>query len=335
MQPPADPYRSSAGLATAASSSTACVAHDPACTPPGADDQAADQPPSRQAGVAHPAPFTPAEILQQAGAENFPVAPWFLPRTYRRHLTAVYGFARLVDDLGDEARGDRAALLDAFEADLIRVWDAEPETPLLRALQPTVRECGLSREPFLRLVEANRRDLTVHRYETYDGLRGYCALSADPVGHIVLEIFGVSTPSRIALSDRVCTALQIVEHCQDVGEDRRNGRVYLPQEDLRRFGVSDDDLTAAVAGPRLRAALAFEVDRAGALLDEGTPLVATLTGTARLAVAGFVAGGRAAIAAIRRADHEVLSATRSPRKRVVATETLGVLLRHRPARSGA
>lgn len=341
MQPPADPYCPS----TAAASTTLAPVADlggsgDAGAPAGgaagdeaaADKPAADKPPSRQAGAAYDAPFAPAEILQQAGAENFPVAPWFLPRAYRRHLTAVYGFARLVDDVGDEASGDRSRLLDALEDDLRRVWDGTAQTPLLRALQPTVQECGLAPEPFLRLVAANRADQAVHRYETYDDLRGYCALSADPVGRIVLGIFGVATPERIALSDLVCTALQIVEHCQDVGEDARAGRVYLPQQDLRRFGVHADDLTAPVASPALRALLSFELDRAGALLDAGAPLVGTLRGSARLAVAGFIAGGRAAIAAIRAADHEVLSATRSPRPRVVATELLGVLTRHRRTR---
>ena len=285
---------------------------------PELDDSPGDRPPSSEAGV----PFTPADILRQASTENFPVAPPFLPRWLRAHLMAVYGFARLVDDIGDESAGDRAAVLDLLETDLHRVWDATPETGLLRTLQSTVRECELSPEPFLQLIQANRQDLRVRRYETFDDLRGYCALSADPVGRIVLEVFGVATPERVALSDLVCTGLQLVEHWQDVAEDLGKGRVYLPQQDLRGYAVSESDLAADVAGARLRALMTFEVDRAAALLDAGAPLVSTLRGTARLAVAGFVAGGRAAVAAIRAADHEVLSATRRPKPRVVVTETL-------------
>jgi squalene synthase HpnC len=253
------------------------------------------------------------EVMARAGGENFPVASRLLPRRVREHLLAVYGFARLVDELGDSAPGDRLEALDWLEGELGQAFEGRAEHPLMRRLGETVRACELPREPFARLIEANRVDQRVSRYETWEQLRGYCALSADPVGEIVLGIFGAATPERIALSDSICTALQLAEHCQDVAEDFRAGRVYLPAEDLRRFGctVADLDAQAAAAAGRderpLREVIAFEVRRAHGLLDAGSPLVGELRGRERLAVAAFVAGGRAALGAIERARFDVLS----------------------------
>ncbi len=205
--------------------------------------------------------------MVQARDENFPVALWLLgPRT-RRHFLAIYGFARLVDDIGDEAAGNRLALLDQIEREL----DA-PEHPVMRALAATVRQCSLPREPFLRLIEANRRDQVVTSYETFGELLDYCRYSAAPVGELVLHVLGVATPERIALSDKICAALQVIEHLQDVDEDRARGRVYI--------GCFD--------GP----------GHARVLLEEGAPLVRRLGGRARLAVAGFLAGGRVALDAL-------------------------------------
>jgi len=253
-------------------------------------------------------------ILSLASRENFSVASLLLGRETRAHLTAIYGFARLVDQLGDEVEGDRLTILDGFEEDLHRVFDGAPQHPLLQRLAVTVRACNLPREPFLRLIEANRRDQLTSSYGTLDELLEYCDLSANPVGELVLHVFGAATTDRIQLSDRVCTALQLVEHWQDVGEDFRRGRVYLPAEDLERFGVDTSDLGSTTATPPLRALLEFEVDRARQLLDEGAPLVGRLRGRARVAVAGYVGGGRAALDAIAAADYDVLAAApRAPR----------------------
>ena len=204
-----------------------------------------------------------------------------LPRRERAHLLAVYGFARLVDELGDSdelAPADRLPALDWLEGELDRAFRGEATHPLLVRLEATVRECGLTREPFARLIEANRVDQRVARYRTWEQLRGYCALSADPVGELVLGVFGLATPGRIALSDSICTALQLAEHCQDVAEDLARGRVYLPLEDLARFGCAEADLARDHAGAPLREVLAFEVARARELLDEGAPLIAQLRG---------------------------------------------------------
>jgi squalene synthase HpnC len=242
----------------------------------------------------------PAEdaILPRASGENFSVASLLLGRRTRRHLQAIYGFARLVDQLGDDAAGDRLALLDVLEEELDRAFTGTPEHPLLRRVAASVRELDLPRGPFLRLIEANRRDQRVSRYETFAELVEYCDLSANPVGELVLHVFGVATPDRVALSNHVCTALQLVEHWQDVREDYERRRIYVPAEDLVRFGVTPEDLSAPHANERVRSLLAFEVDRARRLLDDGAPLVRTLRGRARVAVAGYVGGGRATIDAI-------------------------------------
>jgi squalene synthase HpnC len=260
-------------------------------------------------------------------AENFPVALRVLPRRVRRHLVAVYDVVRVIDDLGDEAAGDRTAQLEAFSQDLALVWDGgRPQADVLRRLVPTVRATGLPRELFERMVAANLQDQRVTSYQTYADLRQYCTLSADPVGRMVLGVFDVTSHTAGELSDRVCTALQLVEHWQDVAEDRAKGRVYLPKEDLIQYGVSPSDLDGASATPGLRRLMAFETERAAALLDSGAPLIGQLRGWARLAVAGYVAGGRAAVDALRRSGGEVLAATPRARKRDVLRHLLRLLL---------
>ena len=304
-----------------------------------------------------------AQAGAKAPAENFPVALRFLPRRYRGHLAAVYGFARSADDMGDEAAArERLDLLDELEADLNRLYrtvsragtagsrgpsqegpgpadegpggegtgsggtghagadGGPPRLAVVRALAPAVVTCAIPAQPFHDLIAANRQDQVVSRYPTYGDLLGYCRLSANPVGRIVLHIFGAATPEREALSDQVCTALQLAEHWQDVAEDQRAGRIYLPQEDMDRFGCAERDLAAPSAAPKVRALIAFEKQRARDLLDAGAPIVGTLRGAARAAVAGYVAGGRAALAAIAASGHDVLRATPRPAKARVAAE---------------
>ncbi|MCW3034483.1 MAG: hypothetical protein QOK19_680 [Solirubrobacteraceae bacterium] len=250
---------------------------------------------------------TAEAVMARAQTENFPVASRLLGGALREHLLAVYGFARLVDELGDSAPGDRLAALDWLSGELDAAFAGAPSHPLMLRLQSTIRECRLTRGPFERLIEANRLDQRRDRYETWSQLREYCALSADPVGEIVLGVFGQSSPERIALSDRICTALQLAEHCQDVAEDLRRGRIYIPAEDLARFGCEPGELSAAHASAPVRAVLAFEVDRARGLIAEGLPLLGMLRGRARLAVAAFAAGGSAALDAIERAGYDVLA----------------------------
>ena len=294
-----------------------------------------------------------SQAAGQAAGENFPVALRLLPRRYRQHLAAVYGFARSADDMGDKAPvADRLALLDELEADLARLyqWGPRPRDgvtrpsghrgvpgghppesaaapgadgprlPVVAALAPAVAQCAIPEQPFLVLIQANRQDQAVTRYESFTGLLGYCKLSANPVGRIVLHVFGVATSRREELSDLVCTALQLAEHWQDVAEDLRAGRIYLPAEDMERFGVTENDLAASSATAGVRELIAFETGRARSLLDQGAPIVGTLHGAARAAVAGYVAGGRAALAAITASGNDVLAATPRPGKRRVAAE---------------
>jgi squalene synthase HpnC len=193
-------------------------------------------------------------IDARASGENFPVVSVLAPRWARPHLRAVYGFARLVDDLGDEAAGDRNALLDELEREL----EGPPRTDVMRRVHATIAARGLSREPFARLIEANRIDQRKSRYESWEEVREYCTYSADPVGRLVLGIYGRDgDPELVSMSDSICTGLQLVNFLQDPPRDLALGRVYLPQESLRRFDVSDRDL----AGPlteRIVGLLRFE-----------------------------------------------------------------------------
>ena len=268
---------------------------------------------------------SPGAVMARAEGENFTVASRVLPRRVRSHLLAIYGFARLVDELGDSAPGDRLAALDWLEEDLDRAFLGRAEHPLLIRLQPTLRQCALPRGPFVRLIEANRVDQRVSRYDTWEELRGYCRLSADPVGELVLGVLGLASTERIALSDSICTGLQLTEHCQDVAEDFAAGRVYLPAEDLLRFGCSTEELSLKHAGEPLRAVIAFEVARARRLLADGAPLSRQLRGRAGLAVASCLAGGRAALDAIERAGCDVLAGpprAAAGRRLLVLVETL-------------
>jgi squalene synthase HpnC len=276
-------------------------------------------------------------VAAKASAENFPVALRVLPKRYRAHLTALYGFARLVDDIGDEplpglppgateetVTKTRLALLDDLQQDVAKIYgEGEPQLDAIRALKVTVTACGIPPKPLDDLIQANRQDQLVARYETYEELRKYCELSANPVGEVVLHIMRAATPERIRASDSICTALQLIEHTQDVAEDLGNGRIYLPREDMERFGVTEAELAEPRAAGNVRELIKFEADRAERLLDEGAPLIGTLHGAARIAVAGYLAGGRAALKAIADSNFDVLTATPKPGK----ADTLAAMAR--------
>ena len=296
------------------------------------------------AGDASVAAEVSLAVAAKASAENFPVALRILPRRYRQHLTALYGFARLADDIGDEPLpGIEAAdtparlrVLDALQDDLARGFgDGEagtgeaPRLPAIRALAATARECGIPRQPFDDLIQANRQDQEVTRYQTIGELIKYCGLSANPVGLVVLHIFGVATAERARLSDSICTGLQLVEHWQDVAEDLANGRIYLPADDMERFGCTEADLAQPAASAQVKELIAFEVRRAAQMLDEGASLIGTLRGAARLAVAGYVAGGRAALASITASGYDVLRETPRPGKARTLAELVRCYVRGR------
>jgi squalene synthase HpnC len=238
--------------------------------------------------------------------ENFPVVSWLLPSALRGPMYAVYAYCRGVDDLGDEAAGDRLALLDEWEAELRRCYDGTPADPRFVALADTIRRFDMPPEPFLRLVEANRRDQRQARYETFDELLDYCAYSANPVGRLVLRVFGYSDGERATLSDATCTALQLTNFWQDVVRDFAMGRVYLPLQDMADFGVSESDLAARRASRAFRELLRFEVERTRDYFRRGLPLIGSVRGRLRVDLRLFTLGGLAVLDAIERQRYDVL-----------------------------
>jgi squalene synthase HpnC len=255
------------------------------------------------------APELAAERIDaHARGENFPVASVLAPGWARPHLRAVYGFARLVDTLGDEVAGDRSSLLDALERELV----GAPRSEIMRRLHATIAARELPLEPFRRLIEANRIDQVKTRYETWEELRDYCTYSADPVGRLVLAVYGRAGERHLlARSDSVCTGLQLVNFLQDPPRDLGLGRVYLPQEDLRRFGVVDEDLHGPLTDA-IASLLRFEAERAKPLLEQGFLLADALGGRPGLSLALYARGGLAALAALERAGWDVFTSRPAP-----------------------
>ena len=255
--------------------------------------------------------------------ENFPVALRLLPARVRRGLLALYAYARYVDDIGDEFDGPRIRALEQIRAQVEVLYDGgRPELPAVAGLAVLREEFRVPAQPFLDLVQANLADQQVFRYATFPDLLDYCRLSASPVGRVVLRIIGAGAEHLAELSDRICTGLQIVEHLQDVGEDFRAGRVYLPGADMARFQVTEPMLAQRTAPAPVRELVRYELDRASAYLEAGSPLVSALRGPGRLAVAGFLAGGRAAVRAVRAAEYDVLGVDCSPSKRGLLVDLL-------------
>jgi squalene synthase HpnC len=249
-----------------------------------------------------------ASVARRAHTENFPVASVLFPRRLRPHLRAIYGFARLVDILGDELEGDRLAALDELEREVDRCYTGTPEWPVMHVLQPTIRAFDLRREPFLRLIEANRMDQRIDEYASWDDLRFYCTHSADPVGRLVLGLLRLAGDEEaVAASDDVCTGLQLVNFLQDVPRDLALGRVYLPADDRRLFDVARLDRPS----PELRAVLEFEAARARTLLASGASLQRLIGGRTGRAVGLFARGGLEALEALERAQWDIF--TQRPR----------------------
>jgi squalene synthase HpnC len=212
-----------------------------------------------------------------------------------------------VDDLGDEHQGDRLEALDAWERELLNCYEATPQHPYMIALQDTIRRFDIPRDPFLRLIEANRMDQRNSRYATYGDLEHYCRHSANPVGHLVLYVFGHRDAERQRLSDYTCTALQLANFWQDVARDYRMGRVYIPLEDMDRFGCSERELAQGLATDGFREMMAFEVGRTRTLFRSGSKLVDTLDGRLKLDVALYSLGGMKVLDAIEGQRYDVLS----------------------------
>jgi squalene synthase HpnC len=245
--------------------------------------------------------------LARTHYENFTVASLLLPRRLLRHFHAVYAYCRWADDLADEAGGGARALalLRWWRAELLRCYAGEATHPVFVALRDTVRRFRIPPGPFLDLLFAFEQDQLVKRYKTFDQLLGYCRYSANPVGRLVLYLAESFDEGKAALSDHVCTALQLANFWQDVARDLDLGRVYLPEEDRRRFGYPDADLSARRFTPAFVGLLAFEVDRTRDLFYRGYPLVERVPAGLRADVELFLRGGLAILDKIERAGYDV------------------------------
>jgi squalene synthase HpnC len=248
------------------------------------------------------------ERLAKSHYENFSVATWFLPERLRPHFYSVYAYCRISDDLGDEV-GDplkSLRLLDEWEAELDACYDGDPRHPVYVALRETVRACDVPKQPFADLLKAFRQDQRVGRYETFEDVLGYCRYSADPVGRLVLYICGYRDAERQALSDFTCTALQLANFWQDVPVDYQKGRVYLPLESMRKFGVAESDIAERRFTPGFREMMQFEVARAREWFERGLPLRKLVDHELALDIELFSRGGQAILNAIERQGYDVL-----------------------------
>lgn len=248
--------------------------------------------------------------LAESHYENFHVASWFLPKALRQHFHSIYAYCRVSDDLGDEV-GDTAqalALLDMWGRELDACYEGRARHPVFVALAETIRACSIPKEPFADLLTAFRQDQIVTRYRTMHDVLNYCRYSANPVGRLVLYTCGYANEERLQLSDATCSALQLANFWQDVSVDIGKGRVYLPQEDMQRFGVTDETIMRGVATPEFRALMDYEVDFARRLFEEGLPLIGMVGRDLAVDLDLFSRGGLEILRAIEKRDYDVLSA---------------------------
>jgi squalene synthase HpnC len=250
------------------------------------------------------------ERLAKTHYENFSVATWFLPSRLRQHFYNVYAYCRISDDLGDEVGDPQQSLelLDQWETELNACYEGAPKHPVFVALAETVKQCGIPQHEFSDLLIAFRQDQTVTRFETFDDILAYCRYSANPVGHLVLYLCGYSDAERQQLSDYTCTALQLANFWQDVSVDYGKGRIYLPLEDLRRFGVTGEDIAQRRATPQFLAMMKFEVERARDWFTRGLPLIKMVDRALAIDLELFSRGGQEILNAIERQGFDVLRA---------------------------
>ena len=248
--------------------------------------------------------------LAETHYENFHVASWFLPRALRPHFHSIYAYCRISDDLGDEV-GDTSvalALLDLWGRELDACYEGRARHPVFVALRETIRACSIPKEPFADLLTAFRRDQTTTRFPTMQDVLDYCHYSANPVGRLVLYACGEVSEENLRLSDATCSALQLANFWQDVRVDWAKDRVYLPQDDMKRFGVSDETIAKGVATPEFRALLRYEVDYTRAMFEEGLPLIGRVNRNLALDLDLFSRGGLEILRAVERRGYDVLSA---------------------------
>jgi squalene synthase HpnC len=249
------------------------------------------------------------EKLARTHYENFSVATWFLPARLRQHFYNVYAYCRISDDLGDEVGDARQSLelLDQWERELDACYEGSPRHPVFVALAETVRKFSIPKHEFSDLLVAFRQDQTVTRFETFADVLGYCRYSANPVGHLVLYLCGYNDAERQQLSDYTCTALQLANFWQDVVVDYGKGRIYLPLEDLRRYGVSGEDIAQRRVTPQFIEMMKFEVERAREWFERGLPLAGKVNRELAIDLDLFSRGGQEILNAVERQGFDVLS----------------------------
>jgi squalene synthase HpnC len=259
--------------------------------------------------------------LARSHYENFTVVSSFFPKAKRQDMFNVYAFCRYSDDLGDEelGQGDRVEALDAWDQEIDRMFAGEPRHPILVALQETCARYSIPPKPLHDLVAAFRMDQTTTRWRDFDHLRHYCRHSADPVGRLVLYVFEEAREETFALSDETCTGLQLANFWQDVCPDLlERDRIYIPQDSLARFGVSEDEIRASCAAKRFvglrgerpddekwRALMKFEVDRARGFFERGSGLLPLVRPELRVDLELFGRGGAAILDAVERQGYDV------------------------------
>jgi squalene synthase HpnC len=270
--------------------------------------------------------------LARSHYENFSVASWFLPERLRQHFFNVYAYCRISDDLGDEVGNATQSLqlLDQWESELNACYEGSPRHPVFVALAETVRRFAIPKHEFSDLLTAFRQDQTVTRYQTFQDLLGYCRYSANPVGHLVLYLCGYSDGERQKLSDHTCTALQLANFWQDVSVDFAKGRMYLPLEDLRRFGVSEEEIRDSENTPAFREMMKFEVTRAREWFAQGMLLVDKVNCELAIDIELFSRGGMEILNAIERQHYAVLgrrpAISKARKLALVARAAMGKLL---------
>ena len=250
------------------------------------------------------------ERLAKSHYENFSVATRFLPKRLRQHFYNVYAYCRISDDLGDEVGDPQQSLelLEQWETELNACYAGSPKHPVFVALAETVKQCSIPKHEFSDLLIAFRQDQTVTRFDTFNDVLAYCRYSANPVGHLVLYLCGYRDVERQRLSDYTCTALQLANFWQDVSVDYGKGRIYLPLEDLRRFGVTGDEIAERRATPQFLAMMKFEVERARDWFARGLPLVKMVDRELAIDLELFSRGGQEILNAIERQGFDVLRA---------------------------
>jgi squalene synthase HpnC len=241
--------------------------------------------------------------------ENFHVASWFLPARLRPHFHSIYAYCRIADDLGDEVgnREQSLALLDLWGRELDACYRGEARHPVFVALAETIRICDIPQKPFADLLVAFRQDQTVPRYQTMDDVLDYCKYSANPVGRLVLYACGYRTPEMFLLSDYTCTALQLANFWQDVSSDYARGRIYLPLDDMHRYGVDEATIARREPTPAFRELLRYEAGYARQLFTQGLPLIDLVDRELALDLDLFSRGGLEILRAIERRRYDVLT----------------------------